>query len=195
MLLHRPDPLVELDELASAVSALHNSGKFDYLGVSNMNHHQISFLQSALDIPIVANQIEMSLAKLDWLNEGVMVGTTGYQNSNYTSGTLEYCRLNGIQLQAWGSLAQGMFSDSGLHSEQENVRVTTDYISTLCEKYQVPNEAIVLAFLLRHPANIQPVIGTLNLERIKACAAAPNVTLTREEWYSLFVKARGHNLP
>ncbi|MBC7005718.1 aldo/keto reductase [Photobacterium sp. BZF1] len=195
LFLHRPDPLVELDALASALSSLHSDGKFDFLGVSNMNHHQIGFLQSALDMPIVANQIEMSLSKLDWLNDGVMVGTPGYQNNTYTSGTLEYCRLNGVQLQAWGSLAQGMFSEGGLHSEQENVRVTTEYITTLCEKYQVPSEAIVLAFLLRHPAKIQPVIGTSNLERIKACAKAPNVTLTREEWYSLFVKARGHVLP
>ncbi|MCG7588122.1 aldo/keto reductase family oxidoreductase [Photobacterium sp. OFAV2-7] len=195
LLLHRPDPLVELDELASSLNALRKDGKFDYLGVSNMNHHQISFLQSALDMPIIANQIEMSLAKLDWLNEGVMVGTPGYQNNDYASGTLEYCRLNGIQLQAWGCLARGMFSESGLHSDHENVRVTTEYIMTLCEKYQVPSEVIVLSFLLRHPANIQPVIGTTNIERIKACATAPEITLTREEWYSLFVKARGHALP
>ena len=195
LFLHRPDPLVELDELATALSTLRNDGKFDFLGVSNMNHHQINFLQSALDMPIVANQVEMSLAKLDWLNEGVMVGTPGYQNISHSSGTLEYCRLNGIQLQAWGSLAQGMFSEAGLRSDKENVRETAEYIATLCEKYQVPSEAIVLAFLLRHPAKIQPVIGTSNLERIKACALATHVTLTREEWYSLFVKARGHALP
>lgn len=195
LLLHRPDPLVELDELASALSSLYSDGKFAYLGVSNMNHHQISFLQSALNMPIVANQIEMSLAKLDWLNEGVMVGTPGYQNSDYASGTLEYCRLKGVQMQAWGSLAQGMFSKRGLQSDQENVRATSEYIAALCEKYQVSSEVIVLSFLLRHPAKIQPVIGTTNLERIKACATAPGVTLTREEWYSLFVKARGQVLP
>lgn len=194
-LLHRPDPLVELDELASALNQLKQAGKFDYLGVSNMNHHQIQFLQSALDMPIVANQVEMSLAKLDWLNDGVMVGTASQQEINFASGTLEYCRSNHVQLQAWGSLARGAFSRQGFHSDNESVRNTAEYVATLCHKYQVPSEAIVLAFLLRHPASIQPVVGTTNLERIKACAASTAVKLTREEWYSLFVKARGHALP
>ncbi|MEF1289041.1 aldo/keto reductase [Vibrio sp. M260118] len=194
-LLHRPDPLVELDELAGALNRLKQAGKFDHLGVSNMNHHQIEFLQSALDMPIVANQVEMSLAKLDWLNDGVMVGTPSQQEINFASGTLEYCRSNNVQLQAWGSLARGAFSEQGRHSDSESVRNTAEYVATLCHKYQVPSEAIVLAFLRRHPASIQPVIGTTNLERIKACAVATSISLTREEWYSLFVKARGHALP
>ncbi|MEZ8824580.1 aldo/keto reductase family oxidoreductase [Vibrio amylolyticus] len=195
LLLHRPDPLMEVDELAQALSKLHEAGKFQHLGVSNMSHHQIQFLQAHLDMPIIANQVEMSLSKLDAFNEGVMVGSEGDHQNTYTPGTLEHCRLNNIQIQAWGCLAQGAFSEKGLSSEHQHIRETAEYVATLSNAYQVPTEAIVLAFLLRHPANIQPVIGTTNLERIKASALATSITLTREEWYTLFVKARNSRLP
>lgn len=195
LLLHRPDPLMGLHDLAASLERLNAAGKFDYLGVSNMNLHQIRFLQSALDLPIVANQIEMSLAKLDWLNDGVLVGNEGMQNVDFVSGTLEHCQMNNIQIQAWGCLAQGRYSEVGLHSEDANIRNTAQLVLNLSEKHQVPSEAIVLAFLLRHPANIQPVIGTTNLDRIRASALATTVTLSREEWYRLFVTSRGHALP
>lgn len=195
LLLHRPDPLMDLHELAESLEFLNAAGKFDYLGVSNMNLHQIRFLQSALNMPIVANQIEMSLAKLDWLNDGVLVGNDGIQNVDFVSGTLEHCQMNNIQIQAWGCLAQGRYSEAGLHSDNANTRNTAQLVLNLSEKYQVPSEAIVLAFLLRHPANIQPIIGTTNLDRIRASALATTVSLSREDWYQLFVTSRGHALP
>ncbi|WP_375753291.1 aldo/keto reductase family oxidoreductase [Vibrio sp. HN007] len=195
LLLHRPDPLVELDELAGTLEKLKSDGKFDFLGVSNMNSHQIRYLQSALNMPIVANQIEMSLAKTDWLDNGVLVGSDGNHNVNFDSGLLEHCQLENIQLQAWGSLAQGRFSENGLHSQDESIRRTSQRVLELAQKYQVPGEAIVIAFLLRHPARVQPVIGTTNPDRIRATAKATKVTLTREEWYSLYVSSRGNPLP
>ncbi|WP_295893597.1 aldo/keto reductase family oxidoreductase [uncultured Vibrio sp.] len=195
LLLHRPDPLMDVEELASTLNTLHQAGKIQHLGVSNMSLHQIQFLQSHLDMPIIANQIEMSLAKLDWVNEGVMVGSEGDHKNNYTAGTIEHCRLNNIQIQAWGCLAQGAFSQQGLDSEYQHIRETTEYVMALSQKYSVPSEAIVLAFLLRHPAHIQPVIGTTNIERIKASSLATGIQLTREEWYSLFIKARDSKLP
>ncbi|NOH97929.1 aldo/keto reductase [Vibrio sp. 99-70-13A1] len=195
LLLHRPDPLMDLEELAKTMQSIHKQGKVDYFGVSNMNSHQIQFLQSALELPIVANQMEMSLAKLDWLDEGVMVNTEGYHQSDFPTGTIEHCRMNGIQLQAWGCLAQGRFSESGHHSEHENVRKTAHYVTQLADQYGVTSEAIVLAFLLRHPANIQPIIGTTNLDRIKASSQATQVQLSREEWYNLYVYSRGQALP
>ncbi|WP_261881640.1 aldo/keto reductase [Vibrio pelagius] len=195
LLLHRPDPLMELDELARTLQDLHAAGKVEHFGVSNMSGHQIEYLQSALDQPLVVNQMEMSLAKLDWLNDVVLVNSQGLNESDWAPGTLEYCRAHGVQLQAWGCLAQGRFSEQGLNSEDESVRATSKYVQQLSEKYGVTSEAIVLAFLLRHPAGIQPVIGTTNLDRIRASAAATQIKLTREEWYNLFVYSRGQALP
>ncbi|KAB0287134.1 aldo/keto reductase [Vibrio fortis] len=195
LLLHRPDPLMELDELARTLQNLHSAGKVEHFGVSNMSGNQIEYLQTALDQPLVVNQMEMSLAKLDWLNDVVLVNSQGLNGSDWAPGTLEYCRTNGVQLQAWGCLAQGRFSEQGLNSEDENVRATSKYVQQLSEKYGVTSEAIVLAFLLRHPAGIQPVIGTTNLDRIRASVAASKVNLTREEWYNLFVYSRGQALP
>ncbi|MFM2610127.1 aldo/keto reductase [Vibrio chagasii] len=195
LLLHRPDPLMDLDELARTLENLKVQGKVDFFGVSNMNSHQIQYLQSAFGQPIVANQIEMSLAKLDWLNDGVMINSQGHHQSDFATGTLEHCQMNNIQLQAWGCLAQGRFAEQGLYSEHENVKKTANYVAQLANQYDVESEAIVLAFLLRHPAGIQPVIGTTNLERIKASAVATQINLTREEWYNLYVYSRGQALP
>lgn len=195
LLLHRPDPLADMQEVVKTLESLRDAGKFDHLGVSNMHLHQISFLQSALDMPVVANQLELSLAKLDWLDEGVMFNTAGNNSIDFVSGTLEHCQMQGIQLQAWGCLAQGKFSEQEINSKDESVRNTTRYVMQLAEKYHVGSEAIVLAFLLRHPAQIQPIIGTTNIERIRSSAKAPSVNLTREEWYGLYVKSRGQRLP
>ncbi|WCE31355.1 aldo/keto reductase [Vibrio sp. SCSIO 43137] len=195
LLLHRPDPLAEMDELAEALRTLQSDGKFDHLGVSNMNLYQMQFLEHEVGIPVVVNQLEMSLAKLDWLDQGVMFNSAGNNSNDFMSGTLEYCQMQGVQLQAWGCLAQGKFAAKGLESETESVRNTARYVQQLAEKYSVGTEAIVLAFLLRHPANIQPVIGTTNIERIKSSAQAVSVNLTREEWYSLYVASRGVRLP
>lgn len=195
LLLHRPDPLMELDELGETLNALHHGGKIAHVGVSNMNQYQIAYLQSGLSMPIVANQLELSLAHLDWLNDGVLVNTGEAASTGFTSGTLEYCRSNNIQLQAWGCLAQGKFSQAGLTADDTAVRKTTEYVMQLAEHYNVPCEAIVLAFLLRHPASIQPVIGTTNLERIAACGQATRIQLTREQWYNLYVYSRGQELP
>ncbi|MBQ4809949.1 aldo/keto reductase [Pseudoalteromonas luteoviolacea] len=195
LMLHRPDPLMEIDELAKAVESLKLSGKINHLAVSNMNLHQISLLQSAVGVPIIANQIEMSLSKLDWLDEGVMVGSQGNHKVDFVSGTLEYCQLNNIQLQAWGSLSKGIFCEHGLYSSNQNVRNTAELVKQLSNKYQVESEAIVLAFLMRHPAGIQPVIGTTNTNRIRNAVSALNIHLDRHDWYNLYVSSRGEALP
>lgn len=194
-ILHRPDPLMELDEISETLMTIKNSGKVRHFGVSNMNQHQISFLQSALDCPIVVNQIEISLSKLDWLEEGIMTGNSEGRDINFASGSLEYCRKNNIQLQSWGSLSQGLFSGRDISGQPEQVQNTARLVDALASKYGVASEAIVLAWLMRHPAKVQPVIGTTHLDRIKACAQAQQVTLSREDWYSLYVSARGQEMP
>lgn len=188
LMLHRPDPLMELDEVAATLTALKSSGKVRHFGVSNMQHHQIAYLQSALDAPLVASQIEISLAKLDWIDDGIMASNSG-------AGNLEYCMANNLQVQAWGSLAQGIFSGRNVDDQPCSVKATARLVSQLASNYQVSTEAIVLAWLMRHPVGVQPVIGTTNLERIRACSQAVNLKLSREEWYSLYETSRGQEVP
>lgn len=193
--LHRPDPLMELEEIAQTLENIQKAGKVKYFGVSNMNHHQIAYLQSALDTPIVANQIELSLNQLGWLEHGVLAGNPNGSHGNFTAGTLEYCQMNNVQIQSWGSLAQGLFSGRDISNEPAHIKATAQLVETLADKYQTNSDAIVLAWIMRHPANIQPVIGSTNLTRIARCALAVNIHLSREDWYALYVSARGNALP
>ena len=193
LLLHRPDPLIELSEVAQTIHDLQASGKIKHLGVSNMHGHQIAFLQSALDTPIVANQLEMSLAFRDWVEDGITTNSAHNRNMGYAPGTIEHCMLNKVQLQAWGSLAQGRYT--GGKAEFEEDVATAALVTKLAAEYGVSPEAIVLGWLMRHPAGIQPLIGTTNLQRIRQCTEATNVTLSREHWYALLESARGSDVP
>lgn len=195
LLLHRPDPLMDPEEVAQVFSALKKAGKVKHFGVSNMNGQHMAFLQSALDTPLIANQIEISLQQLGWLDEMVLAGNPDGKDLNFASGTLEYCRLNNVQIQSWSSLCRGLFSGQDVSNQPEHIQQTARLVEKLAAQYQVSKEAIVLGFLTKHPSAIQPVIGTTNLDRIRACCEVDKVNLTREHWYSLYVSARGQNLP
>ncbi|NLS13395.1 aldo/keto reductase [Vibrio sp. SM6] len=192
LMLHRPDPLVEFEELGKALQALKLAGKINHVGVSNMNNAQVDLLHHATGEVIVANQLEMSLAKSDFIKQGVGLPLSAF---DYQVGTVEQARKNNIQLQAWGSLAQGRFSERGLQSDDPNIRVTAKMVMALAAEYGVSSEAIVLAFLTRHPNQIQPIIGTANSQRIRACAEVAKVTLSRSHWYELLEKTLGHEIP
>lgn len=194
-LLHRPDPLMEAEPVAELFQALQDEGKVRHFGVSNMQQHQMRFLRSFMNTPLVANQLELSLTALDWLNHGVDTNTPRGADLTFNAGTLEYCRLQGIQLQAWGCLSQGRLSGRDVSGEPEAVQQTAHLVAQLAAQHGTSREAIVLAWLQRHPAGIQPVIGTTRPERIAACAQCSEVTLSREEWYQLFVAARGVRMP
>ena len=195
LLLHRPDPLMEVDEVAEAFQLLTEQGKVSHFGVSNMQSQQMAYLNSALKKPLIVNQLELSLSHLAWLEEGVTAGCSGFGSSNFAAGTLEYCAQQKIQLQSWGSLSQGLFSGRDVSSQPENIVNTANLVSSLADKYQTTKEAIVLAWLMRHPGKIQPVIGTTNSSRIRDCAQSIHVNLSREDWYKLFVASRGEALP
>lgn len=195
LMLHRPDPLMQPEEVAGVFSQLQQAGKVKQFGVSNMQQHQMALLQDALSMPLVVNQLELSLSHLAWLDEGTTAGCSGETLVNFGSGTIEYCRRNNVQLQAWGSLSQGLFSGKDVSSEAAHIAKTAELVKQLAAEYQVSREAIVLGFLMRHPAQIQPVIGTTNIERIKACAQATQIRLSREHWYALYLSARGKALP
>lgn len=197
LLLHRPDPLVEPDEVAEAFGQLKASGKVRYFGVSNMNVSQMRFLQRALPDQIVANQLELSLSHLHWLDQSIYVNQTAGVNVNFGEGLLEYCQMENIQLQAWGPLSQGRFSGRKVENEPENIRQTAKLVRQMAESKETTPEAIVLGWLMKHPALIQPVIGTIQPERIKACRDAEQQAqlMSREEWYSLYQSALGKSLP
>ena len=195
LLLHRPDPLMEVNEVAEVFESLQRQGKVKHFGVSNMNHHQIDYLQSALTTPLLVNQIELSLNQLGWLDHGVLAGNPAGDHGNFCAGTLEYCQRHNMQIQSWGSLAQGLFSGRDISNSSEAIKNTAKLVAQLAEKYQANSDAIVLAWIMRHPTNIQPIIGTTNIERIVRCSEATKIKLSRDDWYALYVSARGHALP
>ncbi|NIB40551.1 aldo/keto reductase [Pseudomaricurvus alkylphenolicus] len=195
LLLHRPDPLMDIDEVAKTFLSLRESGKVNHFGVSNMHCHQVAYLQSHLDMPLVVNQLEISLQQRGWVDEGVYAGNPQGADVNFTAGTLEHCRQQGVQVQSWGSLCQGLFSGRDVSEQPGHIRATADLVASLAEKYQVSQEAILLAWIMRHPSRVQPVIGTTNIARIKACSEVGHISLSREDWYALYVSARGQKLP
>ncbi|MDM7859008.1 aldo/keto reductase [Alteromonas sp. ASW11-36] len=194
LLLHRPDPLMELDETSTVLNQLTASGKVAEIGVSNMHSGQIALLQSQLDKPIVANQIEMSLVQFDWLEEGMTTGSSLARENSFDSHLLSYCQLNNVQLQAWGSLAQGKVTDLSRAQTPQEQRIAAA-VAAMAAEYQTSAEAIALAWLMRLPMGIQPIIGTTNPDRIRACAQASSLTLSREHWYTLLEAARGADVP
>ncbi|WP_308638185.1 aldo/keto reductase [Paenibacillus silvisoli] len=195
LLLHRPDPLVEPEDVASAIHQLKASGKVRHFGVSNMSHGQIRLLQAYSDEPFIVNQLEMSLHKIGFLDTAVSVNQDAWRSNVFPEGTMEYCRLENIQLQSWGPLAQGRYSGGSLEGQSESVVATAAIVAELAEKHSTTTEAIVLAWLMTHPAGIQPVIGTINPQRIRACKDAATLRLSREDWYRLYVASRGVSLP
>ncbi|WP_234312433.1 aldo/keto reductase family oxidoreductase [Streptomyces griseus] len=190
LLLHRPDPLADPGELADALSSLHRQGLVGRFGVSNMNAAQIARLQSFLDVPLAVDQLEMSLRSRAWVEEGVLVNTPAGAQVGFPSGTVEYCAERGIELQAWGALAGGRYSDPSNGPAAALVR-------RLAEAHGTTPETVVLWWLQRHPAGIVPVIGTSRPERIRACRDAVDRApgLGHEEWYELWTAARGAPLP
>jgi len=182
---------MEPAEVARAFGRLKAAGKVGHLGVSNMHAGQMRWLQAALNEPLVVNQLELSLAKLDAIDAGTTFNdpqVSSRPGGIAWAGTLEYAQQHGVQLQAWGSLAQGRFNDPAASAAAQVVH-------EIAEAHCTTANAVLLAWLLRHPAGIQPVIGSGNAQRIRACADAPRIQLTRDEWYRLYVTARGQALP
>ncbi|WP_281942246.1 aldo/keto reductase [Micromonospora sp. AKA38] len=194
LLLHRPDPLADPDEVAGALASLYRQGLVRQFGVSNMAAPQIAHLQASLDVPLVANQLEISLGRRDWVEAGVLVNTAESTGTDFPLGTLEHCRAHRIGLQAWGALARGRFTGAARTPAD---RVATERVAALADAKGTTPEAIVLWWIQRHPARVAPVIGTARPDRIRACrdAARRDPGLTREEWYDLWIVARGAALP
>ncbi|ASA26589.1 aldo/keto reductase [Paenibacillus donghaensis] len=195
LLLHRPDPLMDPEEVAAALQQLKKSGKVRHFGVSNMSAAQIKLLQAYCDEPFIVNQLHLSLNQLSWLDAGLSLNRPAFKDVTFPEGTIEFCRMENIQLQAWGPLAQGLFSGRALDDQPERVVNTAAMVADLAAEKGTTPEVIVLSWLMTHPAAIQPVIGTVNPQRIAACADADMFPLSRKEWYDLYVCSRGERLP
>jgi predicted oxidoreductase len=192
LLLHRPDPLVEPEEVAKAFDHLHSSGKVRYFGVSNHSVWQLELLKKYVKQPLVVNQLEVNLLHNYLISDGVVVNQTGYTFA-HSEGLLDYCRVNDILVQAWSPVAGGKIFNAA--SESPSEQAVAREIETLAQEHQTTKEAIALAWLLRHPAGIQPIIGTLNADRLVDSVKADSVTLSRMEWYRLLAAARGRAVP
>lgn len=192
LLLHRPDALVEPEEVAEAFDALHASGKVRYFGVSNQNPMQIELLRKHVRQPIVFNQLQFGVAHTPMIDAGINVNMFNDGAVNRDGSILDYCRLHDITIQPWSPFQYGFFEGAFLGSDKfpELNRVIDD----LAAQHNVSNAAIALAWILRHPAKMQPIVGTTNPDRLKAMCAASDVRLTREAWYAIY-RAAGNILP
>ncbi len=192
LLLHRPDALVEPEEVAEAFDLLQNSGKVRNFGVSNQNPMQMQLLKKFVKPPIVANQLQLSITNATMISAGINVNMENAAAVNRDGSVLDYCRLNDITIQPWSPFQYGFFEGVFLGNDKfPELNATIDKIA---QRYEVSNTTMAIAWLLRHPAGMQPVTGTMNVERLKDCAKAAEIYLTREEWYEIY-RSAGNVLP
>ncbi|HFH8902144.1 TPA: aldo/keto reductase family oxidoreductase [Streptococcus agalactiae] len=192
LILHRPDVLVEPEEVAEAFTKLRAEGKVKHFGVSNQNRFQMELLQSYLDEPLAVNQLQLSPAHTPMFDAGLNVNMLNKASIEHDDGIVDYCRLKIVTIQAWSpfqiDLSRGLFVN---HPDYKELNET---IAKLAKNYNVSSEAIVIAWILRHPAQIQAIVGSMNPSRLKAIDKANDIALTREEWYDIY-RSAGNILP
>lgn len=193
LLLHRPDTLMEFDEVSEAFNELQDSGKVKYFGVSNMNSIQIKILQKHLNQKLMFNQLQFSPIHCGMINSGIFANMKEEQSLDHDGSILEYCRMEDITIQPWSimqaSWAEGTFLDNPNYAE------FNECLQEYADKFKVSKSAIVVAWILRHPANMQPIFGTTKPTHLKEMAAGCNIELSREDWYTIYIKAIGRMLP
>lgn len=192
LLLHRPDALVEPEEVAEAFELLESSGKVRHFGVSNQNPMQIQLLQKHVKQPLVANQLQLSITNATMISSGINVNMENDAAVNRDGSVLDFCRLHDITIQPWSPFQYGFFE--GVFLGSDKFPELNQKIDEIAGKYGVTNTTIAIAWLLRHPARMQPVTGTMNTQRLKDCCKAADIRLTREEWYEIY-RAAGNVLP
>jgi len=192
-LLHRPDALVEPEEVARAFDELADAGKVRYFGVSNHTPAQIELLKRYVRQPLVANQVQLSITHAPIIAQGVAMNMVGLEQSiSRDLGILDYCRLHDITLQAWSPFQAGFFT--GVFLGNPDYTELNAVIDRLAAAHDVQPEAIATAWLTRHPAQLQVVLGTTSPARVTAAARGADIVLTRPEWYELY-RAAGHLVP
>lgn len=192
LLLHRPDALVEPEEVAEAFTQLENSGKVRHFGVSNQNPLQIELLKKYVGQDLIANQLQFSIMHTGMIDAGLNVNMKHDPSTDKDGSILDYSRLNNMTIQAWSPFYFGFFE--GVFIDHEKFPVLNEKLQEVANKYEVDKSAIAVAWILRHPANIQTMVGTMNPERLKNIAKSSYIKLTREEWYGIYIAA-GNQLP
>jgi Predicted oxidoreductase len=194
LLLHRPDALVEPEEVARAFDELQTAGKVRYFGVSNHTPAQIELLKKYVKQPLVANQLQLSITHAPIIAQGLAANMQGVEQSIVLDGggLLDYCRLNDITIQAWSPMQAGFFTGPFLGSDK--YPELNAVIDRLAAKYGVPPIAIATAWITRHPANMQVVLGTTSPERVTGAAQGSDIPFTHSEWYEL-LRAAGYEVP
>lgn len=192
LLLHRPDALMEPEEVAGAVRALKDAGKIRVFGVSNENAAQIALLSRYLPGEIAINQLQFSLAHTPLIDAGVNVNMHTDHAVVRAGGTLDFCRLHEITIQAWSPFQYGMFE--GVFIGSEKYPELNKVLDELAAEKGVTPSAIAIAWILRHPARIQAIVGTTNPTRVADISKAYDISISRQQWYRLYLAA-GNPLP
>lgn len=192
LLLHRPDTLMEPDEVAEAFDKLESSGKVRYFGVSNQNMMQMELLKTAVKQPLIINQLQFSVTEAGMVTSGMNVNMKNAESVMHDGSFLEYSRIKNITIQAWSPFQYGFFKGNFVDSDEFpelNVK-----LAEIGEKYGLTKTGVAAAWILRHPANMQLIAGTMNPEHLTQICKASDITLSRSEWYEIY-RSAGHMLP
>lgn len=193
LLLHRPDTLMDPKEVAEAFDELYISGKVKYFGVSNMIPMQMTLLQKFMKQPLLFNQLQFNPVKANLVSNAIFMNMIEDIAIDYDRSTLDYCRIHDITIQPWSILQ--IDRKEGTFLEHKAYPELNEALQKYATKYNVSKSAIVLAWILRHPAAMQPILGTTNPMRIKEMCAGIDVNLTREEWYDIYMQGVKKRLP
>lgn len=192
LLLHRPDLLMEPDEVAEAFDYLEESGKVKNFGVSNHSPMQIELLKKSVKQKLSINQMQLSITNASMISSGANVNLCNEDGTNRDGYLRDYCRLGGITIQPWSPLQYGFIEGSFLKNKE--YKKLHKVIDEVAEKYGITDTGVAIAWLLRLPDKMQPIVGSTNSERIKAVAEASDITMSREDWYKIYLAA-GYRLP
>ena len=193
LLLHRPDTLMEPSEVAEAFNELEASGKVKYFGVSNMNSMQMELLQSGVKQKLLFNQLQFSPIHAGMVTNGLFANMKEAQAVDHDGSILEYCRLKGVTIQPW-SIMQASWEE-GTFLDNPDYKEFNDCLQEFADQYNVSKTAIVIAWILRHPANMQPIFGTTKSKHLIEMCAGCDIELSRAGWYYIYTKAIGRILP
>lgn len=192
LLLHRPDLLMDPEQVANAFDELYSSGKVVAFGVSNHSPAQIELLKKYVKQDIVINQLQLSVTNAHMISNGANVNIEDKDGINYDGYIRDYCRLNNITVQPWSPLQKGFIEGTFLgnteYSEVNNI------LNEMAEKYRITDTGMAIAWLLRLPEKMQPIVGSTNLDRIRQISEASDIYLSAEDWYKIYLAA-GYRLP
>ena len=192
LLLHRPDTLVDPSEVAEAFDELEKSGKVRHFGVSNQKPMQIDLLKKYVKQPLLANQLQFGIKHTGMVDQGLQTNMEISGSIDYDHGILDYSRLKQMTIQAWSPYQYGYFE--GVFIGNEKFPELNQKLSELAEKYQTTPTGLASSWILRHPANMQVIAGSMNLGRIEEIAKAADIVISREDWYDIY-RAAGNVLP